>query len=157
MSRPWHEQRTSERTIAIDGLGFDAGDDLIVHLVLERPDDPLTPQWEGSREPYVILFDLHGFDDADHPVGLMTADQRDVLFAEELVERRPPGPTIRITVPVPIFVGDSLSPEQLLAEFAIGQERFHGREESVGFRHPCLHLVSGHDTQAMAARSSNPH
>ena len=137
MTLPWHEQRTSERTIAIDGLGFDAGDDLILHLVLERSDDPFTPQWEGSSETYVLLFDLHGFDGDDNPVGLLTTDQRDVLFAQELGgETSSWSHDPRFTVPVPIFVGDSLSPDQLLAEFAIGLSDFMAAKNLADFATP---------------------
>ena len=137
MSLPWHEQRTSERTITIDGLGFDAADDLILHLVLDRPDDPFTPLWEGSSETYVLLFDLHSFDADDTPVGLLTPDQRDVLFAQELgAEGSSSSFDPRFIVPVPIFVGDSLSPEQLLAEFAIGLSDFMAAKNLSDFATP---------------------
>ena len=137
MTQPWHEQRTSERTIEIDGLGFDAGDDLIVHLVLDRPDDPFTPPWEGSSETYVLLYDLHSFDGDDNPVGLLTTDQRDVLFAQELggeVSSLSFDPSF--TVPVPIFSGEALSPEQLLAEFAIGLSDFMAAKNLAEFATP---------------------
>lgn len=137
MDQPWHEQRTSERTIEIDGLGFDAGDDLIVHLVLDRPDDPFTPQWEGSSETYVLLFDLHTLDADDNPVGLLTTDQREGLFAEELGSAADlVSPDPRFTVPVLIPSGDALNPEQLLAEFAIGLSDFMAAKNLADFATP---------------------
>ena len=118
--KPWDEQRTSPKTIEIEGNNFDGGDDLVIHLSLELPDNPLTPEWEGEWRDYVLLFDLY----ADS-LSQLTSSERDALFEQELygdinaLSYEP-----RFSVDVEIGSAGSLSGSELIAAMSSGLTEF---------------------------------
>ena len=118
--KPWDEQRTSPKTIEIEGNNFDGGDDLIIHLSLELPDDPLTPEWEGEWRDYVLLFDLYTDNDSQ-----LTGSERDILFEQELYDGiNALSYDPRFSVDVEIGSGGSLSGSELIDTVASGLTAF---------------------------------
>ncbi|NDD69982.1 MAG: hypothetical protein EBZ29_11585, partial [Synechococcaceae bacterium WB9_4xC_028] len=142
--KPWDEQRTSPKTIEIEGNAFDGGDDLLVNFSLELPDDPKTPEWEGDWRDYVLLFDLFT---SSHDQ--LSEEERNALFDQELysdLDALAYEP--RFTAPVDITAitngGSSLTGSELLDALAIGLADFLASEAAdlSGFATPSFSLSS---------------
>jgi hypothetical protein len=141
--KPWDEQRTSPKTIAIEGNSFDGGDDLLVTFNLELPDDPRTPDWDDDWRDYVLLFDL--FTSSDDQ---LSEEERNALFDQALeldfdVLAYEP----RFTIPVDITAihgGDRLTATELLNVLANGLADFMASApaELSGFATPSFSLSS---------------
>jgi len=118
--KPWNEQRISPKTIEIEGDNFDGGDDLLVKLSLDLPDDPSTAEWEGEWRDYVLLFDL--FTDSQTQ---LTTFERDALLQQELYsDINSLGYKPSFVVDVEISSKTSLSSNNLLDAFAAGLREF---------------------------------
>ena len=137
--QPWEKQRILPKTIQLEGQSFDGGEDAVLRLSVEIPDNEDTSEWDGSFRDYVILLDLHQAGN-----GKLNEEEKSAIFDNETFGASTAGSEQAYN---PLyyyakdFSGSGLSAEAMLAAIKESLTAFFAANPSIpGLANPAFSL-----------------